>query len=271
MARIRTIKPEFFTSENIVALSPLARLLYVALWCEADKEGRLCWRPRTFKMRYLPGDECDIEALCEEMVSAGLVVLYGDGFAHIPSFLHHQHINPRESKSLLPDPYASVLTRADASNLDAHSADLDAHAQVGREGKGRSKPPVVPQGDDNEPAPDKPTPTIPCPYDVIVDAYHEMLPSLPRAKLSSASRQRAMRTVWGWVLSSTKTDGTRRANTADEAITWLRAYFERAGGNDFLMGRTPRSPGHANWLCDLDFLLTEKGKKQVIERTQDAA
>ena len=43
MARIRTIKPEFFTSDDICALSPLARLLYVGLWCEADREGRLVW------------------------------------------------------------------------------------------------------------------------------------------------------------------------------------------------------------------------------------
>jgi hypothetical protein len=40
MARIRTIKPEFFTSEDIVSLTPLARLFYVSLWCEADREAR---------------------------------------------------------------------------------------------------------------------------------------------------------------------------------------------------------------------------------------
>jgi len=52
VARIRTIKPEFFTSEDIVSLAPLTRLLYIALWCEADKEGRLAWKPLTFKLRY---------------------------------------------------------------------------------------------------------------------------------------------------------------------------------------------------------------------------
>lgn len=104
MARIRTIKPEFFTSEDIVGLTPFARLLYIALWCEADKEGRLVWKPRTFKIRYLPADDCDVQALCDELLSAGLVRLYGDGFAVIPSFRVHQHINPRESESQLPDP-----------------------------------------------------------------------------------------------------------------------------------------------------------------------
>ena len=108
MARIRTIKPEFFTSEDIVALTPLARLLYIATWCEADKEGRLAWKPKTFKMRYFPGDRCDIDALCGELVSSGIVVLYGGGFAHIPGFAKHQHVNPRESKSELPEPPTHV-------------------------------------------------------------------------------------------------------------------------------------------------------------------
>ena len=104
MARIRTIKPEFFTSEDIVALSPHARLLYIALWCEADKEGRMTWKPNTFKLRYLPADSVDIRALSNELVNAGLVVLYGDGLAFIPGFTKHQHVNPRESTSELPPP-----------------------------------------------------------------------------------------------------------------------------------------------------------------------
>jgi hypothetical protein len=112
MARIRTIKPEFFTSEDIVELQPLARLLYIALWCEADKEGRLAWKPKTFKMRYLPADDCSIDALCDELIVRGLVITYGDGLALIPSFKNHQHINPREKDSVIPEPTEEDLTRA---------------------------------------------------------------------------------------------------------------------------------------------------------------
>lgn len=132
MARIRTIKPEFFTSEDIVSLSPLARLLYIATWCEADKEGRLQWKPRTMKLRYFPADDCDINALAAELVEAGLVVPYGEDLAFIPGFARHQHINPRETASVLPEPDASarVVTRRDASARDSD-------AQGGREGKGR--------------------------------------------------------------------------------------------------------------------------------------
>jgi len=129
VARIRTIKPDFFTSEDIISLTQAARLLYIGLWCEADREGRMVWKPRTFKFRYLPADDANIDSLCDELIRQGLVVLYGDGLAYIPSFTNHQHVNPREAKSELPVPDASV-TRAHASNLDVH-------AQVGKERKGK--------------------------------------------------------------------------------------------------------------------------------------
>ncbi|WP_031254231.1 hypothetical protein [Curvibacter lanceolatus] len=117
MARIRTIKPEFFTSEDICSLTPLARLLYVALWCEADRAGRFEWKPRTFKLRYLPGDNCDVETLASELVNAGLVILYeadGKNLAEIPTFDKHQVINNRESESQFPSRVANASTTRQA-------------------------------------------------------------------------------------------------------------------------------------------------------------
>ena len=123
MARIRTIKPEFFTSDDICALSPLARLLYVGLWCEADREGRLVWTPGVMKRRYLPDDACDIEALGAELTGRGLIRLYGDGLACIPSFARHQHVNIREAQSKLPPPPGEV----------------QAQLPLGREGEGKER------------------------------------------------------------------------------------------------------------------------------------
>jgi hypothetical protein len=138
VSRIRTIKPEFFTSEDIVSLSMAARLLYIALWCEADREGRMAWKPATFKLRYFPGDNCDIHALCAELEARGLVAQYGDGLAYIPAFLDHQHVNPRESASKYPQPSsdAKELTRAPRVSTRANP---DLHPQVGREGKGKER------------------------------------------------------------------------------------------------------------------------------------
>lgn len=104
MARIRTIKPDFYTSDDICALSMPARLLYIATWLEADREGRLKWQPRTWRLRYFPADDIDADAVAAELLTANLLVRYGDGLAYIPSFLEHQIINGREAESKLPDP-----------------------------------------------------------------------------------------------------------------------------------------------------------------------
>lgn len=148
MARIRTIKPEFYTSEDVITLSAFARLLYIALWCEADREGRFVWKPITFKMRYFPVDNIDIDALCQELLDGGLVVLYGDGHAYIPTFAKHQRVNPRESQSILPDPHPVKPAKSTRAPKELHASpemhaseatreNLDLHAQVGRERKGK--------------------------------------------------------------------------------------------------------------------------------------
>jgi len=141
VARIRTVKPEFFTSEDVVCLSPLARLLYIGLWCEADREGRLAWRPGSFRLRYLPTDTCAIEQVCDELVSRGLVVLYGDGLACVPSFSKHQNVNPRESASTLPSPERGSdppsrprVTDASPRVSDAQGGRKEGRKEVGKEG-----------------------------------------------------------------------------------------------------------------------------------------
>lgn len=132
MARIRTIKPEFFTSSDILALTPLSRLFYVSLWCEADREGLLKWDTETLKFRYFPKDKVDIESMADELVAQGLVrILVGDDdkeYAEIPSFKNHQVINNRESESILVARVKVASPRVQAEGRKEGK---------GREGKGR--------------------------------------------------------------------------------------------------------------------------------------
>lgn len=159
MARIRTIKPEFFTSEDIVSLSPLARLFYVSLWCEADREGRLKWRPKTLKMRYLPGDDCNIDQLALELIDSGLIVTYAiddEVFAIIPEFTRHQVINNRETHSTIPSPD------------DSRVIDVSARVKAeGKEGKGKEWKGMEVASREREPTPKaKPPASIQKPDDV---------------------------------------------------------------------------------------------------------
>lgn len=106
-----------------------------------------------------------------------------------------------------------------------------------------------------------------CPTGLVIQSYHDHLPTLPTVRLQSEARTKAVSTFWKWVLTSKRADGTPRAETAEQALQWIGEYFNRANDNDFLMGRNAQSGKHANWKADFDFLLTEKGKRHVIEKT----
>lgn len=111
-------------------MTPLARLFYVSLWCESDREGRLEWKPGTFKARYLPADDCDINVLGDELVARGLIVLYataGKTYAEIPTFTEHQVINNREGPSKIPQ-------RDDNATFTRESG-VKAEGKEGRKGK----------------------------------------------------------------------------------------------------------------------------------------
>lgn len=82
-----------------------------------------------------------------------------------------------------------------------------------------------------------------------------------------AKRKAVMRQRWAWIFESSL-NGKPRATTKDEALGWLGRYFLRAKDNDFLMSRTQRSGEHANWRPDIDFILSSKGLKIIVERTE---
>jgi len=73
MARIRSVHPSLFTDEAWVSCSPLARLLYIGLWTDADDQGLFEWKPLQIKMRLLPGDSADVPALLAELIGADLI------------------------------------------------------------------------------------------------------------------------------------------------------------------------------------------------------
>lgn len=115
-------------------------------------------------------------------------------------------------------------------------------------------------------------PAIPaCPYEEIRDLHAELLSELPAIRLMGDSRKKAMADFWKWIFTEPKTDGAPRATTTDAALRWIREYFTRARDNDFIMGRTPRDPAHKNWRPDIEYLLSDRGRRQIIEKTGGAA
>lgn len=107
MSRSRNIKPGFFKSEHLAECSPLARILFAGLWCEADRAGRLEDRPKRLKVECLPYDDCDVDKLLNELAWHGFVIRYvvsGQSYIAIPKFEKHQNPHVREAASSIPAP-----------------------------------------------------------------------------------------------------------------------------------------------------------------------
>lgn len=111
MARIRTIKPEFWSSPSVTAMSPWARLLFIAMWNWADDTGRGTFIPRELLGFTFPNDEeitvAEFRRLCAEVRRECAVLFYesaGRYFYSIPSWKKHQSKHAKHSGSKLPDP-----------------------------------------------------------------------------------------------------------------------------------------------------------------------
>ncbi len=117
MARIRTIKPEFFKSEQIAELDPIDRLLFIGLWTLADAEGKLLDRPKRIKAELFPYDTNDIEIGLQKLHETGLIMRYqhctGVFVVKIVNFSVHQRITGKEFElgSELPDPTPDMIDR----------------------------------------------------------------------------------------------------------------------------------------------------------------
>lgn len=177
MARIRTIKPEFFNSFDVASLSPLSRLFYAFLWTEADREGLMEWKPKNYRMRFFPTDDYQVDDLANELIDAGLIVIHDDEICQIPEFKKHQVINNRESDSVL---LSRVVTRGSGRK----------EGRKGKEGKGTD-------------ASEDP------PLNEIVDLYHAILPELPRVVALNDKRKSQLRARWNQTANTKSLDWWR--------------------------------------------------------------
>lgn len=92
MPRVRFIKPGFFLNDDLGECDPLARILFIGLWTEADREGRLEDRPRRLKIAILPYDACDVDDLLNQLQSKGFILRYeveGSRYIQVLNFLKH--------------------------------------------------------------------------------------------------------------------------------------------------------------------------------------
>ena len=110
MARIRTIKPEFWEDEKLAKLPVYARLLFIGTWNFADDNGVLLANPVLMKSHIFPYEDIGISTISEWidiLVENGMLIrttYNGKDYLVIRKFLIHQKINRKSIRINLPLP-----------------------------------------------------------------------------------------------------------------------------------------------------------------------
>ncbi len=290
MARIRTIKPEFWSSEQVMDVPRDARLAFIGLWNFCDDGGNHIASARTLKAEVFPGDDDLPAAVVEELVAdllrAGLIERYeidGKAYWHVTGW-HHQKIDQPtfrhpQRDGTIPDgaPKRAQKAREVTRKHSQESDDVTAKHPGGSdcvsppEGKGREGSRIKDMqttsaretSEDVPPMPeceDLDSPPSPrCPYDQIVALYHETLPTLPRVVKRTPSRDSHVRARFREILRD-------HAETPAEALLQFGHYFRRVAESRFLTGRAPPGPGRDKpFVADFDWLMHPHNFLKVIE------
>ena len=110
MARIRTIKPEFWEDEKLAKLPVYARLLFIGTWNFADDNGALLANPVLMKSHIFPYEDIGISTISEwidMLVENGMLIrttYNGKDYLVIRKFLIHQKINRKSIRINIPLP-----------------------------------------------------------------------------------------------------------------------------------------------------------------------
>ncbi|HEY8425121.1 MAG TPA: hypothetical protein VIK73_03800 [Limnochordales bacterium] len=272
MARIRTIKPEFFDDyEFINGLSRDERLYYIGLWVRAcDDRGVFIDSPHWLKKEIFPYDDDitpeTIEGWNRSLEAKGRIIRYelnGKRYAVVVRFLDHQRVNRPSAKSCHPIPDAwrfdedswrwiegpSPLQESPGSthdtinepSLSAHPMEVEEEMEMEHEHEGESEP-ASPTGD---------APPLIRP-ERVVELWNEICGDvLPSVRSLTDTRRKKIR--------------SRIMAEPGRDETWWRTYFSRIRASPFCCGENSRG-----WQATLDFAIrSEDVVAKVLEGVYD--
>lgn len=172
MARIRTVKPEYWGDETVGTLSLPARLMFPASWNFADDEGLVNWSATFLKASIFPYDQHvsveDVAGWMKEIEDAEFVYVYTTSrakhrVAFVINFREHQRIDkPQAAKLPVPnwrDPSVVMVYARRDDFLCAHCAE-PVNEQFAADTSGRRYDPIcqrIKLASERKGAPDDPT------------------------------------------------------------------------------------------------------------------
>lgn len=150
MARIRTIKPEFWLNEELASLSDRARLLAIALLNHSDDKGLFLANPALVRAACFPFDEHSQNVLggLQELSRIGYVEVRecsGKTIGRVVNFLEHQRIDKPQKSKLIAlweqgEPQGNAVNNEDSAQFQDHSKNV---------------PGILPEDSENVPRPER--------------------------------------------------------------------------------------------------------------------
>ena len=292
MARIRSIKPDFWTDEKIVELSAFARLLFIGLWNFADDDGRMVYSPKKIKMQIFPADTVDISELIEEIAHQELITVYTVckvAYVQIAHFSKHQKIDKRTPSKLPAYGNGEVAAPESSERSPVPSEDLRAAPTEGK-GSGGGKGEGVEeewnlkhlgktrgaitltasaspgnreknhteQDDGQGSAQAGAQAYLACPHQKIKDLWHTMMPELPRVVQWTDTRAGHLKARWRELCAHWHWE------SEDLGLIWFTQFFESIRGSPFLMGRVS-SGDRKPFVASLDWAVKPENFTKILE------
>jgi hypothetical protein len=143
MPRIRTIKPEFWASEQIGECSPNARLLFIGLWNYADDYGVYPDKPKELKAKLFPYDDAttsEVRGWIDELVKVALLRRFdasGATYLYVTGWEKHQRIDKRNEDKRHPDPIKFLEHSPMLPGMIQDGSRKKSLEGKGKEGRGR--------------------------------------------------------------------------------------------------------------------------------------
>ena len=259
MARIRTIKPEFWKHEELSELPPETHMLAAALLNYSDDEGYFNANPKLVKAECCPlrDDSMNIPDALQELSNIGYIRLGkgsdGKQYGQVVKFSEHQVISHKKPSKIK----GVVSFQEQSSNIPGtvHPEQGTGNREQGKEHSVSDETVVVSNG--NDPTPDLPD-------------FPESLRREPGGKVDT--RQPVQKAFDNWNTAAMEFGLPRAGKLTEDRRRKLRQRLKEHGieGWDRALANIENTPflrgdNDRGWQADLDFLLQPKSLNKVIE------
>ena len=259
MARIRSLKPEFWTDVRLARMPTLSRLVFLCAISMADDEGRIEGDAETIWHFGFPRESVeDVTKALRTLVECSRIVLYKGPedvpIMAIPTFRKHQRVDRPYPSKLPPPPTLTPDSTSIRRTIDERSSQDWSGAGSGME---QGSPRVVPAAGDQPvliPEAETQTRKIPRP----AKAIHPL-----GALWNAVAGDVGLPKVAAWTSARDRAAKGALAEEPDLGV-WDRA-FRAIGSSKFHKGGNDRG-----WKADFDFAIRPSSRGKWLDEARNA-